>query len=467
MKRNFSLSNQVNLTTPPALDPTFVPAIKIDELLEEALKQDGDSAECTIAVQGGDTTSHFTTRIASDQSSLSNDSLAYVERLVKFLLWARGGSRVYLAGPRYLGSAIESLYSPGNERSFDSEIMGRVFGEPFQIRTVDVSDLPPKKLHPAKIGGHLNGCRVGFDLGASDYKLAAVKDGEVVFSTEIPWNPKDETDPAVHYRAIKEGIQLAASHLPKLDAIGGSAAGIYVNNKVRIASLFRSVSEDEFAQKVEPMFQDLQGEFGVPLVVINDGDVTALAGSMSLGQKGVLGVAMGSSEAAGFLDQSGCITGWLNELAFAPVDFSASAATDEWSQDLGVGVQYFSQQAVYRLAQKARIAFDVEFDLPTCLKHVQALADRGDEKAIDVFQSIGVYLGYTLPWYRQFYEFEHVLLLGRVTSGSGGEIILKNATNILTQEFPEISETISLCVPDEKSRRVGQAVAAASLPRLE
>ena len=60
----------------------------------------------------------------------------------------------------------------------------------------------------------------------------------------------------------------------------------------------------------------------MPLEVINDGEVTALAGMLSLGERAMLGVAMGSSQAGGFLNAEGHITGWLDELAFAPVDAS-------------------------------------------------------------------------------------------------------------------------------------------------
>src|SRR5204862_7901779 len=106
-------------------------------------------------------------------------------------------------------------------------------------------------------------------------------------------------------------------------------------------------------QKHEPLFLNLRQEWGVPLEVANDGDVTALAGAMSLQTNGVLGIAMGSSQAAGFLDNEGRITGWLNELAFAPIDYNPRAAADEWSGDLGCGVQYFSQQAADRRAPAA------------------------------------------------------------------------------------------------------------------
>jgi len=260
-------------------------------------------------------------------------------------------------------------------------------------------------------------------------------------------------------------LKLAAQHLPRVDAIGGSSAGIYIDNQVKVASLFRAVPGDLFARKIKPMFLNLRREWGVPLEVANDGDVTALAGAMSLREKGVLGVAMGSSQAAGFLDGEGRITGWLNELAFAPVDGNPRGAADEWSGDIGCGVQYFSQQAVVRLAPAAGI------ELPTGhaaeqLKFVQDLHQQGDPRPQKIFATIGVYLGYALAHYAEMYDFRHLLVLGRVTSGTGGDVIVQKANEVLRADFPELAQKLSLHLPDEKSKRVGQAVAAASLPQL-
>ncbi|MCP4404717.1 MAG: ROK family protein, partial [bacterium] len=311
-----------------------------------------------------------------------------------------------------------------------------------------------------------DGCRIGFDLGASDYKLAAVIDGEAVFSTEIRWDPVPQSDPQYHYSKIAEGLRAAASKMPRVDAIGGSSAGIYIDNEVKVASLFRSIPSDKFAEVITPMFHKLQKEWDVPLVVINDGDVTALAGAMSLKKHAMLGIAMGSSEAVGYLNPQGRIMGYLNELAFGPVDFNPNAATEEWSGDIGVGALYFSQQAVNKLAPAAGLSFPDDMLLPERLKILQGKADDGDAATLQIFETIGVYLGYSLPHYAEYYDFENILILGRVTSGRGGDIILQKARDVLTREFPEINEKLTIHVPDEQSRRVGQAVAAASLPEI-
>ena len=240
-----------------------------------------------------------------------------------------------------------------------------------------------------------------------------------------------------------------------------------MNNRVKVASLFRGVAPEVFNRRVKEMFLEIQRAWnGAPLEVVNDGEVTALAGSMSLGVNAVLGIAMGTSQAAGYVTRDGNITPWLNELAFAPVDHHPDAPSDEWSGDRGCGAQYFSQQAVGRLLASAGIECDPALPLPEKLKLVQKLMAVGDARARAIYETIGVYLGYGVAHYADFYDFDHVLVLGRVMSGAGGDVILDGAREVLAAEFPELATRILFHTPDEKDKRHGQAVAAASLPRL-
>jgi len=304
-------------------------------------------------------------------------------------------------------------------------------------------------------------------LGATDRKVAAVVDGEAVFTEEVVWDPRNAADPAYHYNEIMAGLKSAASHLPRVDAIGGSSAGIYINNRPRVGSLFRAVPQELFESRISNLFIALKRAWGgIPFVVVNDGEVTALAGSMSLVDNAVLGVALGSSEAGGYVTPSGELTTWLNELAFCPVDYDPEAPVDEWSGDRGCGVQYFSQQAVFRLAPVAGIELDQRLGPAERLKRIQELVHSGDERAIQIFETIGCYVGYGIANYADFYELRNVLILGRVTSGEGGNIILNRAQEVLTREFPELDKRVKVLLPDEATRRVGQAVAAASLPAL-
>ncbi len=455
----------VTPAAPPRLDPGFRPLSLGMRRYHAALADHGSADRVSIALEQDE---HNVAGLDLDVfpagAGRDADNLRCVTYMLNGLLWVAGGWRATLGGPRALCRAVAAQYCNDGPGKFECELMGQAFARPLEVIAAGLDAVPTARRRPFSLGGHLDGCRIGFDLGASDYKVAAVQNGEVVFSTELPWNPKVEADPEYHFRHIDDGLRLAASHLPRLDAIGGSSAGILVDNQVMVASLFRAVPRTAFDAHVRPIFLRLREKWGVPLDVINDGDVTALAGGLSLDQTGILGIALGSSEAVGFLDRDGHITGWLNELAFGPVDANPRGGTDDWSGNPGVGAAYFSQQAVGRLAAAAGMTFPDGMPLADRLKVVQDRMAGGDAGARDIFETIGVYLGYTIPWYDRFYDLRHAMILGRVTSGAGGDLILSSARRILDAEFPDLARRISIFLPDEKSRRVGQAVAAASLP---
>ena len=391
------------------------------------------------------------------------------ERIVKTLLWIYGGFKVTVAGSKKIYDGIAAAYKKGGAREFDADFMARVYETDFVVDYVEnAADAPKEHQAADPVGRHLDGCRIGFDAGGSDRKVSAVVDGETVYSEEVVWFPKLQSDPMYHYNGILEAMKTAASHMPRVDAIGVSSAGVYIDNKIMIASLFLKVSDEDFDKHVKTMYLDVAREIGenVPVEVANDGDVTALAGAMDLNDNNVLGVAMGTSEAAGYVDTQGNITGWLNELAFVPVDFCKNAMVDEWSGDYGCGVKYFSQDSVIKLAPAAGIELDESLSPAEKLKVVQKLMSEGDERAAKIYDTIGVYFGYAIAYYAMFYDIKHVIIMGRVTSGDGGTIVLSRAKEVLKEEFPALSEKIQLHIPDEKSRRVGQSVAAASLPKL-
>lgn len=450
----------------PVLDPEFIPASLWNDAFHAAVKAEGGGVPLAVALERErGSISVFRTAILPHQGKNVAVNERYVERLLKFLLWQKGGFRVTVDGPEAIAEYLRGVYSPAGARAFDYQFMGEsVYGQEF---TVEHGACPDERETAAPLGRHLEGCRIGFDLGASDRKCAAVIDGKVVFSDEVPWTPSVQKDPGYHFDGINDSLKRAAAHLPRVDAIGGSAAGVYVANEVRVGSLYRGVPRDLFASRVHRLFFELQAAWGgVPFDVVNDGEVTALAGSMALNDNAVLGVAMGSSLAAGFVTPQGNITSWLNELAFVPVDYRENALVDEWSGDPGVGAQYFSQQAIGRLLKPAGIDLPADMPLPVKLEQVQKLMAGGDERAHKIYETIGVYFGYNIATYADFYEVRNLLVLGRVLTGAGGDLILATANRVLQAEFPEIAERVRYHIPDEKEKRHGQAIAAASLPAL-
>ncbi len=451
----------------PPLDSGFVPAVLWNREFRRLCAAASEPLALALERPDG-TVSRFDTRILPHTGANCALNFRYVERLVKMLLWSRGGFRLFVGGNAAVADMLRATYSPDGERHFDCDFVGtKVYGRPFEIVTSELAEVPAERAGAIPLGRHLDGCRIGFDLGGSDRKCAAVIDGKVVFSEEIAWDPYFQSDPQYHYDGLNDTLKRAAAHLPRVDAIGGSAAGLYVANEVRAGSLFRGVPQEAFEKRIRRIFFDLQREWGgVPFEVANDGEVTALAASMSFGENRVLGVSMGTSVAAGYVTADGGMTPWMNELAFAPVDYREDAPLDEWSGDRGCAVQYFCQQGVARLAPLAGLTFPAEMKFAEQLVEVQHLMRAGDERARRIYETIGICFGYAIAHYAEFYDIGTLLILGRVTSGEGGDLLLAKAGEVLRVEFPELAERIKLRTPDEKDKRHGQAVAAASLPAL-
>ena len=449
----------------PILDENFVPLYKFNQgFLEKATKP------LKIAVERNNGyTFVFDTSIC-EEDKFEEANKYYVERMVKALLWCVGGFKVTICGDQKLAEYIKSTYSHTGARAFDREMMSKIYEKDFVISYTTYEDAPLAHEFSRAIGHHLEGYRIGFDAGGSDRKVSAVVNGKSIFSEEVVWFPKTEADPSYHYKGIVDALKTAASKMPRVDAIGISSAGIYIDNYTKAASLFLKVPQEDFDAHVKDIYIRAAKEVGnIPVEVCNDGDVTALAGAMSLNDTNILGIAMGTSEAGGYVDGNGNIKGWLNELAFMPCDGQKEGSLDEWSGDIGCGVKYFSQDAVIKLAGKLAIDLPETLSPGEKLKVIQNTRyANGYLKDVEkIYQTMGSYLGHTLAYYSIFYDIKHVLLMGRVVSGEGGEILLDVAKKILEDEYPQLASKINLQLPDEKSRRIGQSVAAASLPKLE
>ena len=458
----------MNLKVKAKLDPNFQPLALVIREMREATKENGQDIIIAIERNKGYVTT-YKTRVFPDGIGHDEENFRFIERVAKSVLWVAGGYKIIIAGSEIIGNKIKEAYKAGGLREFDVQFMERVYERPFVVEVCSLEDAPEDKSGAESVGRHLDGCRIGFDAGGSDRKVSAVIDGESVYSEEVVWFPKTNSDPEYHYQGILDAMKTAASKMPRVDAIGVSSAGVYIDNRIMVASLFLKVNDEDFAKKVKNMYLNVAKEIGenIPVEVANDGDVTALAGAMDLDDNGVLGIAMGTSEAGGYVDTHGNITGWINELAFVPVDYNTDAMVDEWSGDYGCGVKYFSQDGVIKLAPYANIELQESLSPAEKLKVVQGLMEKGDQNAADIYDTIGAYFGYAIAYYSEFYDIKHVLIMGRVTSGQGGQILLSRAQEVLDKEFPELASKIQLHIPDEKSRRVGQSVAAASLPKIK
>ena len=445
----------------PQLDPGFIPfGIWMNEY------EKGADKDISIAVERNNGFISVRHAKIHGTEEMAAADYRFVERYMKFLLWSIGGFKVYVCGCSHIAKKLQQAYSPEGERAFDFDFFQKLYERPLQILDCALTECPQPNESPVPIGGHTDGCRIGFDAGGSDRKVSAVIDGEVVYSEEVVWHPKTNPDPSYQYEGILDSFRTAASKMPRVDGIGVSSAGVFIGNAPMISSIFYCVPRDRW-DEVKTVYDRAAAAIGdVPIVVANDGDVSALAGAMGMDCGRIMGLAMGTSEAVGYVDKDKNVLGWISELAFAPVDLAEDAMEDEWSTDIGVGCKYFSQDAVIKLAPRAGIELDDALTPAEKLKVVQQLMEADDPRAQQVFHDIGIYLAYTVVQYCRFYDVEHLMLMGRVMSGKGGDTILATCQAVLSDEFPALAAKVQVMLPDEKTRRVGQSAAAASLPDI-
>merc|ERR1712178_384692 len=336
-----------------------------------------------------------------------------------------------------------------------------------------LEDLPAAKDSPQVCGKDASGCRLAFDLGKSDIKTVAVKDNEVLDSKETEWDVTNP-DPDYHFNAILAAMKETAKKLPKIEAIGGSATGtVSADNEATWCDIFPNVPPDVYKEKVVDIFKRLAKEMAgdVPLKVINDGEVTALAAFQKIQAGNVMGISMGSSEGGGYANADGNLVGWINELCYIRLDLNPRAPTDPWSKGAHTGLShmYLGQRGTTKLAAKGGVDVPENMKYPhpdmctikhenhaQCLKLIQE-AMKNEEKEPEVkkiYETVGVYLGYALAQYSEFYKIDHVMSLGRVSKGKGGDLMLETARKVLTSEFPEIPP-IEFHTADDHFKAVG------------
>ena len=233
---------------PPPLDAGFRPAVLANRAFQSELGSVGEPLIIGLEREN-QAFSRYETMVFPESHPRAAANLPYVERIVKFLLWQRGGFRIYLGGSASIAAALQKMYSPDGERKFDYHFFSdQVYEQPLRIVACQPAEVPPVRETGAPLGRHLDGCRIGFDLGASDRKVSAVVDGKAVYSEEVIWEPRKHSDPDYHYREITQALRTAASKMPRVDAIGGSSAGIYIDNRPMVASLFRNVPPENYPE---------------------------------------------------------------------------------------------------------------------------------------------------------------------------------------------------------------------------
>ena len=457
----------------PELDDGFVPAFAFLAAYAESVTR-GQPVALVVERRSGLTARRDIT-VHGTPDRRDADAL-YASLISDAMLWQVGGPTLYVCGSDAIADELRKLYSPAGARAFDYDFMGRQANrQPMEVIGLPYAAAPASTTSTMPVRPTATGRCVGIDLGGSDIKYAATIDGDVVASDEIVWHPKQNADPAYHFAWIVKAIGLAAAALDdRVDHVSFSSAGDFDGQTVAVSSLFKAVPEDVMDAWRDILPRAAREVCGpLPVAVANDGDVSAFAGFMTLGRGEVLGLAFGTSLACGYVDAAGGLLGWtsgdefrafINEMAFVIGDLDPDAPLDvNWSGKPCYS-QLLSQDAAVRLAEVAGIE-RASADIAEQLAHIQSLAERQDERALRVFRSIGAYLAHAVPHFDDIYagRIAAILLLGRVVSGVGGQLLLETASAILADEYPRLAERIALVLPNGDFRRKGQAVYASFL----
>jgi len=469
---------------PAPLDPNFAPVVLGHRNYLAATKDCKDTVEW--ALPRADGCGRGSLPVFPEGHEDLDASVHMAGVLIQQMFWERSASSLLLAGPNSVTEALKHAFSPEGKYAFEVLTMPKVCGtpsQPFEVKIVgSAAEMPPEKDTPVVCGQDASGCRLAFDLGKSDIKTVAVKDNEVLESKETEWDVTNP-DPSYHWEKILTAMKETAKALPKIEAIGGSATGtVSGDNEATWCDIFPNVPPDVYKEKVVPIFKNLAKEFGdVPLKVINDGEVTAIAGALMVKEGNLMGISMGSSEGGGYCNADKNLLGWINELCYIQLDLNPESKTDPWTNGhTGISHLYLGQRGATKLAVKAGVDVPEEMhaDHPNmnnmkhephakCLKLIQAaMKDPAKEPQVrKLYETVGVYLGYALAQYSEHYKIDNVIILGRVSTGEGGTVMCNKAKEVLSVEFPELAH-IKFHFPDEHFKRVGQCIAAAALPTI-
>jgi len=482
------LMSKANVDAP--LDPDFSPLYLGKKQYLQATKNCTDKLKWALPRPGGCGRGELPVFPEGHKNCDASVYMASV--LINNMMWERAAASLELSGPAWMTASMVAAYTTDGPCSFEVKNMPNACGTPdtpFGVTVVAAKDLSKAKETPSKCGTEANGSRLAFDLGKSDIKVVVVKDNEVLYSKETEWDVTN-VDPDYHFNAIKAAMEIGKAELEKtgskIEAIGGSATGaISANSEATWCDCFPNVPPDVYQEKVVNIFHRLRDALapGVPLKVINDGEVTALAAYSKLGGKGnILGISMGSSEGGGYANKDGDLLGWINELCFLKLDLNPEAPHDPWTKGThsGISHMYLGQRGATKLAKAGGIEAPENQLWPhpdmctikhdnhaQCLKLIQkAMTDPAKEpQARKIYETVGVYLGYGLCQYLDHYRIDHLMILGRVSKGAGGDIMLEVAKSVLAKEKPKVK--IEFHTADDHFKAVGQCIAAAALPELK
>ena len=222
----------------PVLEPGFRPAVLAVRAFDALARESGSPVAVRMALEQADgSVFHFETRLlpSSHTHSAGNCRPPRAIRQVPSLVTRRLADATSTRRPtiaarlaaHYRETLPEVRLAPRRPADVRSSTRDRPHARPAAGTRGDQAARPS-----------LDGCRIGFDLGGSDRKVAAVIDGPCRLQRRDGLGSVPQAGSAISLRRDHGFAHKAAAHLPRVDAIGGSAAGVYVNNRVKVGRCF-------------------------------------------------------------------------------------------------------------------------------------------------------------------------------------------------------------------------------------
>jgi len=238
------------------LDPDFAPLVLGKRNYLELAKDCTD--EVHWALPRADGCARYSLKVFPEGTPEFDASVVLAGILIQEMIWQRSASSLQLAGPTAICEKLKLAYSEEGAFAFEASQMPKVNGTPdakFEVTIVESPDqLPAAKDTPQVCGKEASGNRLAFDLGKSDIKTVAVKDGEVLESAETEWDVTN-VDPQYHFDAIvaamRDTVEKAkAKGFGDIQAVGGSATGtVSGNNEATWCDIFPNVPPDVYKDK--------------------------------------------------------------------------------------------------------------------------------------------------------------------------------------------------------------------------
>ena len=242
----------LNVQNIPELDPGFLPLSKFVEAFRKSVGENGQLVKVAVERENGQIAA-FDLRIHGTDEMFPAD-LVYVERYLKTVLWGCGGFKIYIGGNDAIAAEIKKAYAIGGTREFDAVNMSQIYEKPFEVICTSLEQMPASRASLRVLVGTSTAAVSALMRAEATARYLQLSTAKLFGVRKWSGIPKTNADPDYHFQGIVAAMKSAAAKMPQVDAIGVSSAGIYVNNRTMLASLFLKVPKEAFDAKVKDIY---------------------------------------------------------------------------------------------------------------------------------------------------------------------------------------------------------------------